>query len=567
MKQAVQEIRAGNHDQAVDLTTEIIEREADHAGAHAIQFSALFKAQRLEQARRMGTVAAKLNPKSIFVLNNQACLQLEAKQPAAAAGLLKSLIDQYGERGQWLYNLALAQRMVGNFDYAINTFSRTLDFDEVHDRAAFQLADCHTLAGNREQALRAFDYVRLLRGKHAPSHSNYLHYAVSNNQISEQDFKLELAVWQDRFIPSENCYETSPITDSSAVNFGFLIGKLPDHWLTTMVAPLINGLSNASNSNANNDTVSVYWHDEQLSPLLFDDTVNVVQSAQFTDADFARQVRSDSIQVLIDVCGMRTGCRQRVLGLQVAAKQYGWLAHEGHYASKHIDVLHLPYAMDFNNAPKSIDTLPENAFYALGVHRGLSERVISAWADILNELPDWNLHIPSRNELINKHLRHRFEALKVDRSRLLFGDPMQLSHTSIALDNFIENDPVASMMALSNFANVSHSQNNQGLNQGGIVTLKGEHYPAQHTARLLDQCGCNDQISVSLTDYKQQAINLARQNSGLQNSESESANPENSNLESSNLEKAHQASADQTLDAMQIRNINAFIETFRAAVI
>ena len=85
--QAIRALRSSRHDEAVEITTEIIERDDAHASAHAIQFSSLFKSKKFEQARRMGGLAAQLNPKSVFILNNQACLQLEAKQPAAAAGL------------------------------------------------------------------------------------------------------------------------------------------------------------------------------------------------------------------------------------------------------------------------------------------------------------------------------------------------------------------------------------------------------------------------------------------------------------------------------------------------
>lgn len=498
MREAVRDMRAGKHEIAVDITTEIIEREPEHAGAHAIQFSALFKAQRFEQARRMGTVAAKLNPKSVFVLNNQACLQLEAKQPAAAAGLLKSLIDQYGERGQWLYNLALAQRMVGNFDYAIQTFARTLDFEETHDRAAFQLADCHTLAGNHEQAIRAFDYVRLLRGKHAPSHSNYLHHAVNNGQITEADLKLELALWQDRFTPAENRYETSPIKDLNAIRIGFLIGKLPRDWLKMMVVPLINGLANGLTNGLpkRSDSVTVYWHDERFDPNLFAPNIEIVQSAGLTDADFAREIRAGAIDVMIDVCGMRIGCRQRVLGLQVAAKQYGWLAHEGHYSSNRITVLDLPYA--FEHKDKHIDggPVPDKTFAALGCHRGLSNQVLTNWASLLNELPDWKLLIPCQDKLINRHLKRRFDNLNIDESRLIFDDTIQLTENTIALDNFVENDPVATMIALKQGATV--------------VAMKGELYPAQHTARLFAQCGLSDQLTASPANYKHHALDLAK---------------------------------------------------------
>jgi len=96
LSDAVNAMRVNDFQKAVIITEEIIASEPNHSGAHAVQFSSLFKARKFEQARQIGSKAAQLNPKSVFILNNQACLQLEAKQPAAAATLLKSLVDQFG---------------------------------------------------------------------------------------------------------------------------------------------------------------------------------------------------------------------------------------------------------------------------------------------------------------------------------------------------------------------------------------------------------------------------------------------------------------------------------------
>ncbi len=489
MRQAVRDLRTSELDSAVDITTEIIERQDDHPGAHAVQFSALFKSKRFEEARRMGTAAAELNPKSVFILNNQACLQLEAKQPAAASGLLKSLIEQYGERGQWLYNLALAQRMVGNFDYAITTFSRTLDFDQEHDRAAFQLADCLTLVGSHEQAARAFDYVRLLRSKHAPSHSNYLHHAVVNNALSQEDLDLEMALWRDRFIPSDKRYDVRE--NDGDLKVGFLIGKLPATWGSLLIAPVINGLSEGG------DDVSVYWHDERSSTDLFSDGVTLVPSAKYTDADFARKVRADGIDIMIDVCGMRIGSRQRPLGLQVAGKQLGWLAHEGQYATPLVSVLDNTlkhYCADLSQIESTQD-IPENTFSAMGCHRGVSEEVLNVWAAIMLRLPNWNLHLPSLNQLANKKIVRRFDSMGVNASRLFFDTSIKLNHKTIALDNFVENNPVSTIIALQQGAT--------------IVSRRGDLFPAQHTERILNQCGRQEWLVNTNSEYQQRAIELA----------------------------------------------------------
>ncbi len=491
-ERSIKALRDSKHDEALEITQQIIEQDADHASAHAVQFSCLFKSKRFEQARRMGGRAAQLNPESVFILNNQACLQLEAKQPAAAAGLLKSLIDQFGERGQWLYNLALAQRMVGNYEYAISKFSRTLDLQPEHDRAAFQLADCLQVVGRHEEAVRAYDYVRLLRSKHAPTHSNFIHQAVANNNLSKTDLTQELELWQERFIPKDKRYTVDQPTDALRMNIGFLIGVIPERWLRFMVIPVINELAN------HKDTISVYWHDEKLPTGLFNEQVNVSLSASLSDADFARQVRSDEVDVMIDICGMRLGSRQRALGLHLAGRQFGWLAHEGKYATPLVPILDnkLDSQRFFIEANRDVTNAPaENTLIGINSQRGLAYDVIKTWAYILHQLPNWKLHLDAEANHVVSVLRNRFSALGIGNERLIFNPSIGASKGSIVLDNFIVNDPVTASYALE---------------KGGVlVALKGPLFPARQSAALLSQVERDEWLCDSTSEYVRRAISLA----------------------------------------------------------
>lgn len=521
---AVQALRESRHEHAITMTHEIISRVPNHVSAHAVQFSSLFKSGKLEQARQMGGKAAQLNPESVFILNNQACLQLEAKQPAAAAGLLKSLIDKFGERGQWLYNLALAQRMVGNYEYSISVFQRTLDHQPDHDRAAFQLADCLRVVGRHEDAVRAYDYVRLLRPKHAPSHSNFIHQAAVNGCLSRTDLKQEVRLWEERFIPKANRYSPQALKGKHSLRIGFLVGVLPTPWLVSMLAPVVNQLAQGD------DTVTVYWHDEELNKPLFNKDVEVVRSATLSDADFARRGRADKIDVMIDVCGMRVGSRQRALGLQLASKEFGWLAHEGLYATSLVTVLdkHLGSKRFFVNEPIArTNGVDDHTLVGIGCHRGLSYQVIKTWAELLIELPDWKLHLDAVHTSLIKRLRARFEALGVSRNRLIFDARLGAKLGSIVLDNFNENDPVSAANAVA---------------QGGIlVCLKGPIFPSQLNAGLLHQLGRDEWVCASQARYMQRVVNLV------------------------DGAPAEPVSADELIDS-KLRNMGAFVAKFRDTI-
>lgn len=490
--EAAQALRIKDHKKAIELANKILEEDPQHAGAHAVKFTSLFELKRFEQARQMGTVTARLNPNSEFILNNQACLQLEAKQPAAAAGLLRSLIEQFGDRSQWLYNLALAQRMVGNYSYAVDAFRRTLNIEPKHDRAAFQLADCLALLGMNNSAVRAFEYVRLLRSNHAPTQANFIHYASNTGALTELGLKTELALWKNRFIPKDKKFSVIPLKDPNKIQLGFLVGKIPSSWLKSLVAPVVNECAVRGHS------VTVYWHDESLPESTFVRSVNVLDSTKFTDADFTREVRANHTEALVDICGMRLGSRQRSLALQVAAKELGWLAHEGVYAAECVELIEdkfdsKQYATNLMQKPAAKPA--DRTMVAIACSLGVSDEVVKSWVTIMLALEDWQLHLDCGNANIIKTLKEQFEKRGVQRNRLIFDSQPPIGKNTLVLDNYIQNDPVATISAVQ---------------QGGIVISKrGDLFPAQHTERILHQVGRDDWIVDLKADYIERAIKLA----------------------------------------------------------
>jgi predicted O-linked N-acetylglucosamine transferase (SPINDLY family) len=489
---SVRALRASKHQEAVELTEQIIAREADHAGAHAVQFSSLFKSSQFERARGMGRKAASLNPRSVFILNNQACLQLEAKQPAAAAGLLKSLIDEYGEKAQWLYNLALAQRMVGNYDYAIDMFRRTLDHEPRHDFAAYQLADCLSFVGDAELAIREFDYVRLLRSKHSPSHCDYIRAAVLGDEMPELGLQQEMHLWAERFIPHEKHYPMRKLKPADKISIGLILSDLPSSWLEHTVAPLAKELIKAG------DRVNIYSHRASLQDNIFDESITTLNTSQLSDSEFAKQVRTDAIDVIIDLCGMRAGNRQRALGLHLASRQFAWLGHEGLYATDFVSIIepllgHQRFGMSHSSEPAS--ALPDKTFSAIGTDNGASKKAVLAWSNLLRALPDWSLHFSTEVDQVQKLLKARFAQAGIGADRLLFETEMAPSAGTIALNNFYNDDIVAGYRAIKSGAS--------------LICLRGRHFPAQQNSDMLQQVGLKQLICSNPHSYTKLAIELA----------------------------------------------------------
>ena len=412
MQAAVSAFKLKDYTKAVDLTADIIAEDSEHSGAHSLQFNALFEAGRHEQARRMGTRAAELNPTSLVILNNQACLQLDAKQPAAAAGLLKSLIDQYGERSQWLYNLGLAHKLAGNHLYAEQAFARTNDLEPEHDRASFQLTESFIETGNREAALRASQHLRLVRPNHANTQANHLHLRVVTNTISPTELVFETQLWRARFMPDGKHYDTRTVDKDLPLHIGINIGE----GNTKLIEPLLSPLANWFLQK--NDRVTVFWHIDSDPTTEFDLNVSLVNANRLSDAEFAKRAHTAELDIMIDTCGFGKGNRQRALGLQLAKKQFGWLTHEGQYAAKEVELLDPLLEFYASDASESTSgsILSESTLYGLACHKGLTDQVVRLWAEVLHQLPNWHLQMDVTDTSVKDRLVEQFTSEKVDLS-------------------------------------------------------------------------------------------------------------------------------------------------------
>lgn len=486
LSNAASALRDQQYDQAVLLAEELLIRLPEHPAANAIAFSSYFKTQRFEEARKIGERAARLNPNTESILNNQACLQLDAGQADEAAALWRTLIDLHGEKSKWLYNLGLALRMQAKYIASISAFNRILDLEPRHDKAAFQLVELYQQIGQLEKATITSNYLRLLRPMHGPSHREYLHQAVSSNLISKHDLLQESILWNKRFIPKRKPLNVTPIQNRTALRLGFIIGKIPHSWWQAMILPLIWELQKQ-------DQISVYWCDTEKTAS------GLTQSSTFHDCtnlsgpEFAKSVTDDRIDILIDVCGMRRGSQQTSLGMQVAAKQFSWLAHEGIYAAPEvIPIEDLLGQQQFAIAPSNSLTLGisshnQKALYGINCDNGLCNMSVQTWAQILHKLDNWVLHLDALRVEVKEELIRKFAQHQIDQSRLIFDKQKLSGKGDLVLENLSYNNVINSFEAMSRGST--------------IIALAGELFPAQRSAALLKQLGCEDWIVDSQAKY------------------------------------------------------------------
>ena len=214
-------------------------------------------------------------------------------------------------------------------------------------------------------------------------------------------------------------------------------------------------------------------------------------------------MRKDQIDILIDVCGMRSGTRQRAMGLILASRQYGWLAHEGAYASREIDLLDIklgPRKFYVSPAKQKLDKLDPsqaNTFYAVGCKRSVSAQVLDSWSEILRENSKWHIQLDADSIAIQQNLISHFLANGISPDRIQFSSNMNITEGDIVLDNFHSND-VRSVAACL-------------FQKASVVSKQGELNPARLSAQLFQQLNIQEHLCANKHEYTKRATELAIQ--------------------------------------------------------
>ena len=491
LRRSVRSIRTNQFDDAIKFIDEVIERQPDNQRANALKFTAYYMSKQYEKARLVGSKAASLNPKSEYILNNHACLQLNKGFAKEAEELLDNLVVERGENSQWLYNLGLAHAQLGKYELAIDTFNRVLDIEPSYYRALLQRASVELKLGLHESAYQTLNILRFNTKNQHTSGASHIFHGIRFNQLDQESLQQEMAIWGDQYIPKSRAYENKPIDTSKPFKLGFVIGAIPKLEWDTIVWPLINELAKHDHQ------ISVYWHQTGVLPIAKSGNVVIKNCRTITDAGFAKLCRKTENDFLIDIGGMHTLTRERAFGINLANKQFAWLTHAGVFSTPLLENLDSKLGnYRFAVTPRKNDkanNMPRNAIAAIGCEAGLSLKTIKIWSKILKKT-DKKLALDVHQEAIQQQLLQRFAVYGIKKQQITFVDTINFKLGHMVLDNLDYNAIAKVSQAIISGANV--------------IAMTGELFPAQRTANLLQQLGKNDWVCENEQDYIAKILEL-----------------------------------------------------------
>lgn len=252
------------------------------------------------------------------------------------------------------------------------------------------------------------------------------------------------------------------------------------------------------------------------------------------DHAVAERLRRDAIDIVVDLAGYTTGSRPGILAHRPADVQISYLGYPGSMGAPFIDyivadkmlippdaqrfysekILYLPdqYQVqdELSESPGRIPTraelgLPENAFIFCAINNSykLTADLFGIWMDLLAKVEASVLWLLAPNPVVESNLRREARERGIDPTRLIFAGKRpyqeyvaQFAQADLFLDSFVYNAGATASDAL----------------QAGlpIITRPGQGYTARMAASLLTAIGLQELIAKDEEDYRQLALDLAR---------------------------------------------------------
>jgi predicted O-linked N-acetylglucosamine transferase (SPINDLY family) len=252
-----------------------------------------------------------------------------------------------------------------------------------------------------------------------------------------------------------------------------------------------------------------------------------------SDQAAAEIIRSNSIDILIDLKGHTKDTRARILNHMAAPIQVAWLGFPGTTVNIDLDYIigdhlvlpdhskphfhekfcRLPECYQPNDplyrpkpgpATRAQHGLPEDAFvYAsFNGNRKITSQMVDVWCNILKRTKNSVLWLLCNGPLAEANLAARFDARGISRKRVVFT-------TRIRYSEHIARQQLADI-GIDTFPVNGHTTTSEQL-WGGlpVLTLKGTNFASRVSESLLNAIGLPELVADDLQDYEDMAVALA----------------------------------------------------------
>ncbi|MGE0372449.1 MAG: tetratricopeptide repeat protein, partial [Gammaproteobacteria bacterium] len=476
--------------------------------------------------------ALALKPDSAEACHNLGTVYMDQGRLDLAAGNFQKAIDLMPDAAVSHYNLGLIRFRQGRMDDAIACNRRALDLKPDFVRACNNLGVALAYQGRNDEAMRCYDKVLALQPDYANSHSSRLCsmlriaattpdslYAAHREFAARCEAPLK-PHWRD------HANDRDP---QRRLRIGYVSPDFRHHSVAQFMEPVLEQHDRTQ--------VEIYCYysypaKDQVTARLTALADHWLDCANLTDEQLAARIRSDGIDILVDLAGHTRDGRLLTFARKPAPVQVTWLGYPattgltamdyrlctadtdppGQEAFHSEALYRLPRTMwcyqPHGGRPAGGADSPPPAgsvtFGSLNTYPKISAEAFAAWMEVLHTLPGSRLVMTAVPEdSVRQALAERIAAHGIEPGRVRVHTrlPDAEYHTvlrgiDIALDPFPYNGTTTTCETLW-----------MGI---PLITLAGMSSVARSGHALLKMVGLEELVAVDTADYVRRAVELAR---------------------------------------------------------
>ncbi len=526
-------LRLDKPDEAVPHLRATLERRPDMLPVREMLAGALLDAGRPEEGAAVFRAIEGQVANDFQVLETMAKYYIRARMGVDAERCLLRMM-QLDPRHEPTYgDLALLYMDYVQFTKAGEIARRGLEFAPRSAVFWNTLANSQASMGAVEEALASYRKVLEVNPSMAASHSNLLltmHY-VSGIDPAEI-FEEHRRFGRQRTPPAlANRNFTNPPEPARRLRIGYVSPDIRTHSVAFFLEPL---LDHRDREQFEIHCYAMVKSPDKVTQRLKGKVDHFRNVHNLTDQQLAQAIRSDGIDILIDLAGHAGNLHAAVLGYTPAPVQVTYLGYPDTTGIEAVDyrisdwiadppgaeafyteqLVRLPDGFLCFRPPEQIPDIgpppgPAAGYVTFGTFNRefkVSEQVLDLWCRILAELPDSRLMmkcLAGDDPGCREYQLGRFERRGIDRRRIelvgFIGAPADhlamYRKVDIALDTFPYHGTTTTLDSL--------------LMGVPVITLAGHNHASRVGESLLTQIGLPDLIARSPDDYVARAIALA----------------------------------------------------------
>ncbi len=430
---------------AIDLTA----RFPAHGFAWKVLSVIQLESKRFSDALDSAKRAVKLLPNDAAVHNNLGNVYLRLERFEEAEPHFRESLSIAPDYTKALFNFASLMRFNGKLKDSEKYCRQALTIDPTYTNAHIALGNALELQNKLSEARISYHNALALAPDMANLHTDVLHLLSLDVSVEPHQLIAEHAAFGTHFeAPFLGRYPAPKNTKDPERNIhvGFVTADLNNHALANFLEPLFQFLSQKPRL-----TLYVYYTKKLEDAVtqrfkMFVPYWNSV--ADLSDEELSEKIRTDSIDILIDLGGHTVLNRLTTFARKPAPVQASWLGYLGTTGLQAMDyyvcdtfwlppgeldwqfsekLAYLPSAMVFLPHPSAppINELPalksgHITFGSFNRYNKINDSIISLWSALLRAVPNSHMALCAIPKEFEEDTVARFAQEGVERERLTF---------------------------------------------------------------------------------------------------------------------------------------------------